>query len=119
MLGVLRPCSVNRPGRPGRRSQRFVQQMNHLRRTRHGQSEFEIFHARFDPLIFGFEWLATAPLRKHPQTIPIAADPERLGERLPADVRVAVPQLPKERERRSKVASLGELERSEQLGLLE
>ena len=47
------------------------------------------------------------------QTIPIAADSEGLHDRLSTDVRVTVPQPPKERERGSEVTSLGELERSE------
>src|ERR1700676_3498627 len=53
------------------------------------------------------------------QAIPIALDSKRLGDCLAADVRVAVPQRPEKGERGSKVASLCELERSEQIGLLE
>jgi hypothetical protein len=53
------------------------------------------------------------------QAIPIALDSKRLGDRLAADVRVAVPQRPEERTRGGKVASLCEFERAEQIGLLE
>ena len=42
-----------------------------------------------------------------------------MGDRLAADVRVAVPQRAEKRERGGEVASLRELERSEQIGLLE
>ena len=51
--------------------------------------------------------------------MPIAPNSKGLSDRLAADVCVAIPQRAEKRERGGEVASLRELERSEQTGLLE
>jgi hypothetical protein len=58
-------------------------------------------------------------LTPHPsqQTIPIAADSKKLGNRLAASVRVVVPQLAEQGKRGSEIASLCELKRPEKIGL--